>query len=289
MQPLLSTILDLDHALGGQANLIIGGGLGLYLKQEHLRQSGVQTLLPLPKLPPARVTRDIDMFLRAEIVADAERFRQIRSTLDSLGFTPIDGGKYFQFTRNVGATRVDIDLLLGPCETHAGEIRISGERARPKKQNPKVELHARHTPDALSIEADAMPMPISGNRATGGQSHTCQVMIPCPFTYAIMKLGALDDRLNDQNKNDGRHHAMDLYRIVGLQTENEEDQSKRLAKEFANDPQLQAALARIESLFATPKSPGSLRLLEYQRDNPGVPPIDLDWFESELRELLKGA
>ncbi len=31
--PLTITVLDLDAALGGGANLMIGGGFGLYLKQ----------------------------------------------------------------------------------------------------------------------------------------------------------------------------------------------------------------------------------------------------------------
>ena len=34
--PLTITVLDLDAALGGNADLLIGGGFGLYLKQLHL-------------------------------------------------------------------------------------------------------------------------------------------------------------------------------------------------------------------------------------------------------------
>lgn len=34
------TVLDLDAALGGNADLLIGGGFGLYLKQLHLEQAG---------------------------------------------------------------------------------------------------------------------------------------------------------------------------------------------------------------------------------------------------------
>ena len=52
MKPLIASILDLDSALGGNAGLLLGGGLGLYLKQEHLRTTGARTLLALERLPP---------------------------------------------------------------------------------------------------------------------------------------------------------------------------------------------------------------------------------------------
>ena len=68
MSPLITSVLDLNAALGGNADLLLGGGLGLYLKQEHLRRTGARTLLPLDRLPPARTTQDIDLFLRAEVI-----------------------------------------------------------------------------------------------------------------------------------------------------------------------------------------------------------------------------
>ncbi|MEZ5951963.1 MAG: hypothetical protein R3C12_22805 [Planctomycetaceae bacterium] len=51
--------------------LIIGGGFGLYLRQEQLRQSGERTLLQ--QLPEPRATNDIDLFVRMEILVSAER------------------------------------------------------------------------------------------------------------------------------------------------------------------------------------------------------------------------
>ena len=78
--PLTITVLDLDAALGGNADLMLGGGFGLYLKQLRLEQSDDKTLLPRSRWPRARTTQDIDLFLRAEIVADAEQMARYRAS-----------------------------------------------------------------------------------------------------------------------------------------------------------------------------------------------------------------
>lgn len=50
MNPLITSVLDLDTALGGNAGLILGGGLGLYLVQEQLHRTAARTRLPLDRL-----------------------------------------------------------------------------------------------------------------------------------------------------------------------------------------------------------------------------------------------
>ena len=44
--PLITTVLDLNEALGGRADLLIGGGIGLYLKQRHLQESDARHQSP---------------------------------------------------------------------------------------------------------------------------------------------------------------------------------------------------------------------------------------------------
>jgi hypothetical protein len=44
--------------------LIIGGGYGLLLRQEHIAHSGVRTVR---EIPAARSTNDLDIFLSVEI------------------------------------------------------------------------------------------------------------------------------------------------------------------------------------------------------------------------------
>jgi hypothetical protein len=45
--PLITTLIDLDRAIGQPSfKFILGGGFGLYLKQIHLQQANAQTVLP---------------------------------------------------------------------------------------------------------------------------------------------------------------------------------------------------------------------------------------------------
>lgn len=60
---LLELLFELRHE---DLRLIIGGGYGLYLKQEHVRQEGVRTLFR--EWPEARSTNDLDLFLRPELL-----------------------------------------------------------------------------------------------------------------------------------------------------------------------------------------------------------------------------
>ena len=110
--PLIMTVIDLDEALGGKANLLLADGLGLYLKQQFLQDAGVRTLLPRSKWPVARTTQDIDLILRAEVVAGTEQMRRCREALDQMGFVVVEGAKWMKFTRNVDGRDVIIDLMV---------------------------------------------------------------------------------------------------------------------------------------------------------------------------------
>lgn len=96
------TILDLDSALGGGARLLIGGGYGLYLKQQHLEAGQVKTLLPHSAWPNARTTEDIDLFLRADVFATSGAFQRVRTALDDIGFQAVEDAKWMKFARNIG-------------------------------------------------------------------------------------------------------------------------------------------------------------------------------------------
>ena len=274
--PLTITVLDLDAALGGGANLMIGGGFGLYLKQLHLEKSGLKTLFPKSKWPQARTTQDIDLFLRAEIVADAAHMDRLRQVLDQLGFIVEEDAKWMKFARDVGGRKVIIDLMVGPLGEFESQTERHSIRVKPIGTSG---LHARAANDAIGVEYEPIRLSISdGNRSS-------EVLVPQAFPFALMKLGALRDRINDANKDEGRHHALDLYRIIAMLTEAEDGVAKILAMRYSKDPVIAAAMRTIDELFAAPPSLGRIRL----REHP-LCPADADqmWLANELKRLIEG-
>jgi hypothetical protein len=286
MQPLIATVLDLDAALGGNAGLLLGGGLGLYLKQERLRATGARTLLAMDRLPPARTTQDVDLFLRAEVIASKDEVSRYRAALDGLGFNVVPEARWLKFSRRVSDTEVLLDVMVGPLGEHADAVRLKGSRARPRDLGGKSGLHAFATREALGIESDPIRLPLSGRRSDGSEA-VCDVLIPRAFPYALMKLGALRDRVGDPNKQEGRHHAMDLYRIIGMLTEEEIEVSATLAREYADHPEIAKAKRTIDSLLTPANGLGRLRLMEYQRAHrDSIPEVNGELLVRELRRLL---
>lgn len=274
--PLSITLLDLDAALGGGADLMVGGGFGLYLKQLHLERSAVRTLLPKSRWPQARTTQDIDLFLRAEIVADVARMERLRGALDQLGFLVEEDAKWMKFARDVGRRTVIIDLMVGPLGEFEDRTERHSIRVKPIGSSG---LHARAANDAIGVEHEPVRLSL------GDGTRSSEVLVPQAFPFALMKLGALRDRVNDTNKDEGRHHALDTYRIVAMLTEAEDDVARMLAARYSAHPVITAAKRTVDELFAAPNGLGGLRL----REHP-LCPADADptWLAKELRRLVAG-
>jgi hypothetical protein len=103
--------------------------------------------------------------------------------------------------------------------------------------------------------------------------------VPQPFTYLIMKLFAFGDRKEDANKDLGRHHALDLYHIVGMMTEAEYDEALRLGEVYQGNRQVQAARQIVSTDFRTVRSLGAIRLREHRLFRP-------DFAAEEFIEVL---
>lgn len=275
--PLTRTVIDLDDALGCDARLMLGGGFGLYLKQLHLARSDDRTLLPRSRWPHARTTQDIDLFLRAEVVADAGEMARYRGALDVLGFQVDPAAKWLKFARQVEGHRVIVDLMVGPLGDFESRVERRDFRVKPKGTTG---VHARAADDALSIDHEPLELIIEDDQ------RSCAVLIPQAFPFALMKLGALRDRINDQNKDEGRHHALDLFRIVAMLTESEDIVGAELSSRHIDHPVVAEALRVVDERFVDTRGLGRIRLFEH----PLCPvDADADWFASELRRLIGGA
>jgi len=273
--PLITTVVDLDEALGGGSDLLLAGGLGLYLKQRHLLDTGARTLLPPSRWPTARTTQDIDLVLRAEFVVDPEAMSRHRSALDTLGFEVVPGAEWMKFKRVIDGRDVIVDIMVGPLGPLEAQVKRDAVRVRPPGSKG---LHARATDDALGVEHEPHRIKVvSGDRS-------CEVLVPQAFPFALMKLGALRDRINDADKDEGRHHALDLYRIVAMLTEDEDAVANALARQHAGDDRLLAAIRVVEERLVPADGLGRIRM----REHPLCPPdADADWLAAELLRLLR--
>ena len=277
--PLLTTLLDLDAALESR-ELIIGGGYGLYLKQLHLKQNPqIRTLFPPSALPSARTTEDIDLILRAEVVTDSKSMKAIREVLDTLGFTVVATAKYTQFVRDMQPGQVKIDLLAAPLGEFANRVPKDARRVKPR---PAVGLHASKLEEAVAVDREALLIPISGVLSSG-QTHQSHVLIPQTFTYLLMKLCAFRDRMDDSDKAFGQHHALDIYRLVGLLTREEDAAVRKLSAEFSSHSVVLDARAIAQTHFIAADGVGRLRILEHPLYSPS---LDLERLASEMGGLL---
>jgi hypothetical protein len=279
METLLTSLLDLLTELAGPSSpLVLGGGFGLYLKRAHLTATGQQTLFPLERLPQPRATNDLDLFVRTEVLADHARTDAIRGAIVRLGYEPVPTSKYWQWVKQEPQL-ITIDILVGPLGPHAPAIHPDKRRARPRQ---KIDFHARRTEEAITVEEEPTQVVVRG-RLSNGKPVDATIHVPHAFPYLMMKLHAFEDRREDPKKELGRHHALDLYTIVGLMTEAEYDRAKHLGAELARDNRVVQARKIVREHFGERTHPGALRLREHHlfRDD-----FLLDEFFAVLREVF---
>lgn len=262
---LRTSLLDLLHALGDDAHgILLGGGYGLYLKQLHLAQLGLRTLIQADWWPAPRATEDLDLMLSADLVADVSSMTALRAALDKLGYRVVKGSEYLQFARTVSATQVvKVDLLTAQLDVLEKIPAISADnrRARPAAAD-RPKLHAHPADGALMLTEAPLVIEVAGKLSTG-QAFTAPVTIPHALSYLLMKLTAYRDRRNDADKNLGRHHALDIFRIVAMLTEPEHDQVRANLRRFQADVQVQSCIDLVRSDFAGATAPGVLAMREH--------------------------
>lgn len=259
--------------------LIVGGGYGLLLRTEMIQRSGARTLIP--DLPTARSTEDLDIFLKAEVISNPDKTGPIWEALDRRGYEPI--AKHFQFQREVeylGRVRkVKVDFLAAPVPNElSAKVKAANVRLRPRGGKG---LHAHVTPEALTVEESLITLDI------GEDDESLTVYLPHPFSYLLLKLYALRDRLHDEGMSYGQHHAFDLYATIATMTEVEWEECLRLKQKHEDAPRVIEAHNIATNLFAGTTAIGALRLQEYARSTGyNLSEEQLNLFLETLHELL---
>ena len=280
---LQTSLLDLLHEIeGSEIKVITGGGFGIYLKVVHVAKEGRRTLWR--EWPEPRATNDLDLFLRPELLIESEKLKPLAAAIKRLGYQAVAGAEKYQFVRP-GPGRADpggvkIDILTGPQSRFKGtKVRADARRARP---HPSIGIHAHPVDEALTLEDGLTSIVLSGALSSGEPSKV-EIFLPHPYTFAMMKLFAFRDRVEDANKDFGRYHALDLYTILATTTEDEWGYALKLRDQNQSQPCMIEAGRLVSEYFSATDRLGMIRLREspYYRSD-----LRLDDFMSALQELF---
>lgn len=238
--------------------LIIGGGYGLILKGEYIRKNEIKTIFA--DLPEDRSTRDIDVFFSAEIITDSDKIEKVRDALHYFGAEPV--ANYFQFEIAVAEesvkSKVKIDLLAPPVDEEDRKlVHIKNFRIRPKNAQ---KIHGYLTEEAITIEEKLISINI-------GEEEPIEIFLPHPFSYLILKLFALRDLRDEEDKDLGAHHAFDIYRIYGMMSEEEFREAVELSVKYSDHPKIKETAQIVNELFASTDSIGVARIRQHANQN----------------------
>ncbi len=278
-----TALLDLLHELrDADLPLILGGGYGLFLKQREVQESGVQLLLN--SVPPLRSTNDLDLFLKAELLTDSSRLIPLRNALDKLGFEAIGSAKFYQFVKNFDFEarmwEIKVDFLAAPPNTQLfPHVKMDSRRIRPQ---PSVGIHAHRTNEAVAVEDEAQPITLSGF-LSAGKEFKGDLSLPSTYAFMLMKLFALRDQADVESKGFGRKHALDLYTLAAIMTEEDLQQSFALRERYRDRPEAIEASRIARILFGDENSTGRLRLREHEFSPDSKSLTD---FSEILREIF---
>lgn len=250
--------------------ILIGGGLGLFIRDTYLAS---QRPPNYPRRIDPRTTDDIDCFLAPDVIVSVERMNSLRDVLSILGYKP--HVEYLQFKKQIDSFReVKIDLLAGLPDDQS-TLTGNAPRVRPRGvQN----IHAFRTPEAASIAFEPRAIAVEGQ----------SVRIPASINYLILKLHAFRDRKDTPKANYGRHHALDLFRIITSMDPIDWNTAETFIIEHANDEHVRSARNIRTEFFNTSASLGTLRLRENISFKSDAKVFEdyLESFTHDFRELL---
>lgn len=161
------------------------------------------------------------------------------------------------------ATDVKIDLLTGPvAEAVKPQLKMDSSDNRRVRPKGNLKLHARHTPEALGLRENQEAILVRGQLSSGAE-YQGLVNIPSPFTYLMMKVTAFGDQVDNEKRVFGRHHALDVYRIVAMLSKEQFTQTKQQFTKYAGESGTQHVMALAKELFGSIESPGIVRMREH--------------------------
>ena len=235
-------------------DLILAGGFGIRLKQNHLRETNAKTLM---RFPEARATQDMDFFLSLSLFVEKERGAAVRALLDRLGYT--EHTPKYQFGKPFDTSQPDIvvkvDLL---ARTPEGEdVTVKFPRVG---HGSGIDLHGRVTPEGFAVESHFQELAVRGERSDGTEVEAI-VRVPHPYAWLNLKVKAAHDwLLMDQGKIKSKpsreKHVFDVYALIAMLTEKELEEATQIATEYKDHAVAKDARQCARELFGISDAPG---------------------------------
>lgn len=280
---LQSNLLDLLYELRtSEIRLIVCGGYGLYLKHQWIEKTNASTLLSF--IPAARSTNDLDLFLATQVLVDREKAKTVLEAIQALQYMAIENRENYQFSKEFNHDgqlfRVKFDFLT-KMPDDPSEVKLLEVQEIRVKNKGRGGIHAHLTIEAIAVEDNPAPMEIVGSRTTG-EGYGSRVYVPQAYAYLMMKLFAFRDwEAKKQNPSYARKHALDLYTIVAMMTEEELVTAEAASQRYGHTEAAQEAARIVNEFFSQTTAMGSIRLREHQS-------FDLNAGADEFMSILMG-
>lgn len=251
-------------------DLVLVGGFGVLLRVVKARTEGKQTL---GTLPPARSTRDLDLMLTAAVIVRPEATKELCRILEERGYSSVPGAEHYQFVRPAESDEFTIKIdLFGEEPPEDAPVIRKERRIRPEGFS---KLHGHRAKEAVAIAHSPVEVPL-------GEGLT--VPTPNLFSYWLLKLFALRDRIDSEERQEARRHAYDMYALWAATNEEEWDAATGVAAEHRDHPCAIEAADIVEQHLSPAAALGRIRLKEAFRSEGVV--VDGESIE-EFVETLK--
>ena len=263
----------LDSCKQKQLSILIGGGLGLYLKRKNIEEHQLKTRQL--HLPAIRSTSDIDVFLPLEILTQADKMSALKEILKKLNYKP--KVNYIHFIKSLeSGISLKIDILSQIPKNLDG-FKIKKPRIR---RNDVEKLHAYMVPEAIDLDVHKQKIDLIIN------DKKISIFVPHPFNFIILKLFAFRDRINDEKTDYGRHHVFDVFTIISMLTKNEWQEVNNLYQKYKNDNTIKETCKIINQYFFSNDLLGIIRLKENTFFK--YPEQVVEEFILDIKELFPG-